>query len=78
MISSNAAARGMKVVERVIEKRLHRIETVNETQFGSKPERGTIDPVFILKRMQEEYHAKGKKLHMCFVDLLLTESQGKC
>ena len=33
------------------------------------PERGTIDAVFILRRMQEEYYAKGKKLYMCFVDL---------
>ena len=33
------------------------------------PERGTIDAVFILRRLQEEYHAKGKKLYMCFVDL---------
>ena len=32
-------------------------------------QRGTIDAVFILRRMQEEYHAKGKKLYMCFVDL---------
>ena len=37
-------------------------------QFGFMPERGTIVAVFILRRMQEEYHAKGKKLHMCFVD----------
>ena len=33
------------------------------------PERGTIDAVFILRRLQEEYHAKGIKLCMCFVDL---------
>ena len=38
-------------------------------QFGSMPERGTIDAVFILRRLQEEYHAKIKKLFMCFVDL---------
>ena len=31
-------------------------------QIGFMPERGTIDAVFILRRMQEEYHAKGKKL----------------
>ena len=30
---------------------------------------GTTDVVFILRRMQEEYHAKGKELNMCFVDL---------
>ena len=33
------------------------------------PERGTIDVIFILRMMQEEYHAKGKKLYMCFVHL---------
>ena len=38
-------------------------------QFGFVPERGTIDAVFILRRMQDEYHAKGQMLYMCFVDL---------
>ena len=33
------------------------------------PERATIEAVFILRRMLEEYHAKGKKLYMRFVDL---------
>ena len=32
-------------------------------------ERRTIDAVFILRRMQEEYHAEEKKLYMCFVDI---------
>ena len=31
--------------------------------------RGTIDAVFILRRVQEKYHAKGNKLKMCFWDL---------
>ena len=31
--------------------------------------RGPIDAVFILRRMHEEYHAKGKTLYVCFVDL---------
>ena len=54
--------------------------SVDEMQFGFMPERGTIDAVFILRMLQEEYHAKGKMLYMCFVDLekLLTEYQGKC
>ena len=38
-------------------------------QFGFMPERGTIDAMFILRRLQEEYNAKGKKLYICFVDL---------
>ena len=36
-------------------------------QFDFMPVRETIDAVFILRRMQEEYHAKGKKLYMCFM-----------
>ena len=34
------------------------------------PRRVTIDAVFILRRMQEEYHAKGKKkLHVRLANL---------
>ena len=47
----------MKVVERVLEKRLSRIMSVDEMQFGFMTERGRIDAVFIMRRMQEEYHA---------------------
>ena len=43
--------------------------SVDEMQFDFMPERGTIDAVFILRWLQEEYGAKGKKLYMCFVDL---------
>ena len=39
----------MKVVERVLEKMLYRIVTVDKMQFGFMPERGTIDAVFILR-----------------------------
>ena len=38
-------------------------------QFGFMPESGTIDAVFVLRRMQEEYHAKGKQLYMCVMDV---------
>ena len=53
----------------VFEKMLCRIVYVDEMQFGFMPDRGTIDAVFILRRMQEDYHAMGKKGCMCFVDL---------
>ena len=38
--------------------------TVDEMQFGFMPERGTIGAVFILRRMQEEYHAKKKVVYV--------------
>ena len=52
--------------------------SVDEMLYAFILERGTIDAVFILRRLQEESHAKGKKLYMHFVDLEkdLTEYQG--
>ena len=38
-------------------------------QFGYMSERGTIDVVLILRRLQEENHAKGKRLYKCLVNL---------
>ena len=38
-------------------------------QFGFMPEREMTDALFIVRRMQEEYREKGKKLYMCFVYL---------
>ena len=36
-------------------------------QFGSMPDKETINAVFIFRRLLEEYHTKGKKLQMCSV-----------
>ena len=38
-------------------------------QFGFMPGKGTADAIFIVRRMQEEYQKKDKKLYMCFVDM---------
>ena len=54
----------MKVVEMVLEKRLCGIVTVDEMQLGFMLERGTIDAVFMLRRLQEVYHAKVKTLYV--------------
>ena len=39
----------MKVVEGVLEKRLCRIVTVNEMQFGTVLEKGTVDAVYVCR-----------------------------
>ena len=59
----------MNIVEKVLEKRLRHVVKVNEMQFGFMPGKGTIDAVFILRRLQEEYLEKEKRLYMCFVEL---------
>ena len=38
-------------------------------QFGFMPGRRTTDALFLVRRMQEEYRDKKKKLYMCFVDI---------
>ena len=59
----------MKIVEKVLERRMQRMVKVDKMQFGFMPGKGTIDAGFILRRLQEEYLDKEKKLYMCFVDL---------
>ena len=58
----------MKIVERVLEKRIRALVEVDDMQFGFMPRR-TTDALFIVRRMQEEYREKNKKLYMCFMDL---------
>ena len=60
---------GMKVVERVVERRLRDMVTINEMQCGFMPGRGTVDALYMVRMLQEKYARKKKKLYMCFVDL---------
>ena len=59
----------MKIVEWVLERRMQTLVNLNEMQFGFMPGKGTVNAIFIVRRMQEEYQKKDKKLHMCFVDM---------
>ena len=59
----------MKIVERVLENRIRELVMIDEMQFGFMPGKGTTHALFILRRIQEEFRGKKKKLYMCFVDL---------
>ena len=59
----------MKIVERVLERRIRTLVNLDKIQFGFMPGKGTVDTIFIVRRMQEEYQKKDKKLYMCFVDM---------
>ena len=59
----------MKIVEKVLERRIRTLVNLNEMQFGFMPGKGTVDAIFIVRRMQEEYQKKDKNLYMCFVDM---------
>ena len=58
-----------KIVERVLERRIRTLVNLNKMQFGFMPGKGTVDAIFTVRRMQEEYQKKDKKLYMCFVDM---------
>ena len=60
---------GMKVVEKLLEKKLRRLVKVDQMQFGFMSGRITVDAFFILRRMQESYLEKNRKLFIYFVDL---------
>ena len=55
--------------EGVLEKRIREFVKVDDMQFGFMPGKGTTDALFILRKMQEEFRGREKKLYMCFVDL---------
>ena len=59
----------MKVGERVLENQIRGLVTIDDTQFGFMPGKGTTHALFILKRMQEEFLRREKELCMCFVDM---------
>ena len=51
----------MKVVKMVLDKRMNKIATVREMQFGLMPERGTIDAVLVFWSLQKTIKLKWKQ-----------------
>ena len=60
---------GMKMFEKIPERRLKTLNTVNNMQFGFSPGKGTTDAVFIIQQLQEKHLDVHKDLFFTFVDL---------
>ena len=60
---------GMKIIERVLERRIRALVDFNEAQFGFMPAKGTIDALLLVLKLQKEHRAKDKRMFMCFVNL---------
>ena len=43
--------------------------SIDDSQFGFVPGRGTTDAIFVVRQLQEKYLAANKRLYMAFVDL---------
>ena len=55
---------GMKVLERILDKRLRQRINVDDMQCGFMPGRGTIDAIFSSRQLQEK-HLNKKCLYVC-------------
>ena len=60
---------GMKIIERVLDRRIRALVGFDEAQFGFMPGKGTTNALFLVRTLQEEHRAKDKRMYMCFVDL---------
>ena len=52
----------MKVLDSILD-RLRQLVSIDDSQFGVIPERGTTDAIFVEKQQQEKYLAANKRLH---------------
>ena len=67
----------MKIVERGLERRIQELVNIDSMQFGFMPGRRTTDALFVVRRMQEKYRDKKKKLY-CFVDIERRKKKKLC
>ena len=58
----------MKVLERIVDGLIRQMVSIDDSQFGFVPGRGTTDAIFVVRQLQK-YLAANKRLYMAFVDL---------
>ena len=59
----------MKILERIVDGLNRQLVSIDDSQFGFVPGRGTADAIFVVKQLQEKYLAANKRLYMVIVDL---------
>ena len=59
----------MKILERIVDGRIRQVVSIDDSQFGFVPGRGTTDAIFVVRQLQEKYLAANKRLYMASVDL---------
>ena len=59
----------MKVLERIVDGLIRQVVSIDNSQFGFVPGRGTTDAIFVVRQLQEKYLSANKRLYKAFVDL---------
>ena len=45
---------------------IRQVVSIDDSQFGFVPGRGTTDAIFVVRQLQEKYLAANKRLYMAF------------
>ena len=53
----------MKILERIVDRLIRHLVSIDDSQFGFVPGRGTTDAIFVVRHLQEKYLAVSKRLH---------------
>ena len=62
-------ANSKKILERYVDGLIRQVVSIDDSQFGFVPGRGTTDAIFVVQQLKEKYLAVNKRLYMAFVDL---------
>ena len=60
---------GMKIFEKVLNNKLRKLISIDDSQFAYMPGKSCSDALFIVRRLQEKYLEKKKALYHIFVDI---------
>ena len=56
---------------------IRQMVSIDDSQFGFGPGRGTTDAIFVIKQLLEKYLAANKRLYMAFTDLENAKCPGR-
>ena len=60
----------MKILEWIVDGLVRHVVSIDDSQFGFVPGRGTTDAIFVVWQLQEKYQVVNRRLYMAFVDLV--------
>ena len=58
----------MKILERIVDGLVRQMVSIDDSQFGFVPGRGTTDAIFVVRQLLEKYLAENKRL-LCLLCL---------
>ena len=59
----------VKILDRSVDCLIRQVVSIDDSQHGFVPGRGTTDAIFVVLQLQKKYLAVNKRLYMVFVDL---------